>query len=64
MSDEELQEFIRDSIATCRVLLDKKSPHYERVVGNYVHDLAYLLSLGRITEDDYNELTEPDNLRF
>lgn len=64
MSDDEIEEYIKDSIATCRILLDKRSERYEQLVSNYVADLAYLLSLGRIGEDDYNELTEPDNLRF
>ncbi|HVQ44982.1 MAG TPA: hypothetical protein VMT30_08580 [Candidatus Saccharimonadia bacterium] len=64
MTDDEIEEFIKHSIATCRILLDKRSPRYEQVVGNYVADLTYLLSLGRISDDDYNELTEPDNLRF
>jgi hypothetical protein len=64
MSEEEIEQYIKDSIATCRILLDKRSERYEQLVGNYVADLSYLLSLGRISEDDYNELTEPDNLRF
>lgn len=64
MSDGELEEYLKDSIATCRILLDKRSPRYDDLVANYVADLSYLLSIGRIGEDDYNELTDPDNLRF
>lgn len=64
MSDEELDEYLKDSIATMRILLDKRSPRFEDLVANYVADLTYMLSIGRIAEDDYNELTEPDNLRF
>ena len=64
MTDDEIQEYIKDSIATCRILLDKRSDRFDQLVGNYVADLAYLLSIGRISEEDYNELTEPDNLRF
>lgn len=64
MTDDEIQEYIKDSIATCRILLDKRSDRFDQLVGNYVADLAYLLSIGRINEEDYNELTEPDNLRF
>jgi hypothetical protein len=64
MSDDEIEEYIKDSIATCRILLDKRSPRFNDLVSMYVADLAYLLSLGRIGEDDYNELTDPDNLRF
>lgn len=64
MSDDELEQYLKDSVATCRIMLDKRSPRYELVVAGYVADLTYLLSLGRITEDDYNDLTEPDNIRF
>ncbi len=64
LTDDELEQYLKDSIATCRIMLDKRSPRYELVVAGYVADLTYLLSLGRITEDDYNELTEPDNIRF
>lgn len=64
MSDDELDEYLKDSIATMRILLDKRSPRFDDLVANYVADLTYMLSIGRIAEDDYNELTEPDNLRF
>jgi hypothetical protein len=64
MTDEEISDHIKDSTATCRIMLDKKSPQFEALVAHYVADLTYLLSLGRISEDDYNDLTDPDNLRF
>ena len=64
MTDDEIQAHIKDSMATCRILLDKQSPRFESLVAYYVADLSYLLSLGRISEDDYNDLTDPDNLRF
>lgn len=64
MTDDEIQEYIKDSIATCRILLDKRSQAFEQLVANYVADLSYLQSIGRITEEDYNDLTQPDNLRF
>jgi hypothetical protein len=64
MTDDEIQEFIKDSIATLRVLSDRESARYVEVYQGYCLDLAYLTELGRITEDDYNDLTSPDNLRF
>jgi hypothetical protein len=64
MTDDEIQEFIKHSIATLRILSDKQSPRYNDLEANYLADLIYLLKLGRITEDDYNDLTHPDNLRF
>lgn len=64
MTDEEIADFIKDSVATLRILTDKKSMRLESVQSNFHADLAYLQSLGRITPDDYNDLTQPDNLRF
>ncbi len=64
MSDDEIEEFIKDSMTTLKILSDKQSPRFDEIMDMYILDLAYLLSLGRITEDDYNDLTHPDNLRF
>jgi len=64
MTDDEVEEFITDSIATLRILSDHRSQRYADLERSYHADLAYLAKLGRITEDDYNDLTHPDNLRF
>lgn len=64
MTDDEVEEFIKDSIATLRILSDKHSARYAEIYATYRSDLAYLTELGRMTEDDYNDLTSPDNVRF
>lgn len=64
MSDEEVENFIKDSIATLRILSDRKSVRYAEIYDTYCLDLRYLTDLGRMSEDDYNDLTSPDNLRF
>jgi hypothetical protein len=64
MGDDEIEEFIKDSVATMRILSDHQSKRYQEVYDNYCADLAYLVSLGRLTDDDYNDLTHPDNLHF
>lgn len=64
MTDDEIEEFMKDSIATLRILSDKQSPRFDDILENYQADLRYLADLGRISDDDYNELTHPDNLRF
>jgi hypothetical protein len=64
MTADEIEEFIKDSVATMRILSDKQSPRLEQVLENYRADLAYLVSLGRLTDEDYNDLTHPDNLHF
>lgn len=63
MSDE-VDEFIKDSIATVRILADKASPRYTQVVESYRADLKALLELGRIDEDEYNGLIDDTNLTF
>ena len=64
MTDEEIDAFITDSIATLRILADRNSDRYDAIYEIYCGDLKYLTSLGRMSEEDYNELTSPDNLRF
>jgi hypothetical protein len=64
MSQDEVDEFIKDSIATLRILSDKGSPRWEAVAATYRLDLEALLQLGRIDQDEYNELTDEQNLHF
>ncbi len=64
MSDDEIAEYIKDAIATLRILADRQSGRYEATYAGFKADLAYLVKLGRMDEDDYNELIHPDNLRF
>lgn len=64
MSADEIKEFIKDSIATLRILGDKNSPRYDDVESIFLGDMLALLQLGRLDEDEYTELTDPSNLRF
>jgi hypothetical protein len=64
MTAEEVAEFIKDSIATLRILADKQSPRYDTVLAEYRADLAYLMEVGTLSEDDYNDLTHESNTRF
>lgn len=64
MTNEEVEEFIKDSIATLRILSDKASPRFTELVDFFRDDMAALLELGRIELDEYNELTHESNLTF
>ena len=64
MTSDEVEEFIKDSIASLRILSDKQSPRLEIVRENFKADMSVLLELGRIEEDEYNGLTDDINLRF
>jgi hypothetical protein len=64
MSADEVEQFITDSIATLRILTDRNSPRFNDVLASYRADLAYLMKVGSLSEDDYNNLVHPDNLHF
>lgn len=64
MTNDEVAELIKDSIATLRLLHDKQSPRYDDVVKIFNADMLALVQLGRLEEDEYNELIAPSNLRF
>ena len=64
MSAEEVQEFIKDSIATLRILSDKASPRYRDVEGVFKADMLALHELGQIEEEEYLGLIDPENLSF
>ena len=64
MSADEVEQFVKDSVATLRILADKKSPRLADITASFHADLAYLLKVGSLSEDDYNDLTSPDNLHF
>ena len=64
MNNEEVADFIKDSIATLRILSDKQSPRYNEVLAIFHADMLALVQLGRLEEDEYNELIAPSNLRF
>ncbi|HEX3082242.1 MAG TPA: hypothetical protein VHQ86_03230 [Candidatus Saccharimonadia bacterium] len=64
MTADEVEEFIKDSIATLRILADKKSPRFDEIAASYKADLAYLVEVGSVDEAEYNDLTNDANLRF
>ncbi len=64
MTADEIEEFIKDSIATLLILFDKHSPRYADLVAIYRADLAYLATVGSLNDDTYEELTSDDNLHF
>src|SRR4051794_30552363 len=64
MSQAEIEEYVIDSLKTIRILTDQSEQHAARVIGHYLADLDYLLSIGRIDEDAYNELSNSNNFYF
>ncbi len=64
MTDEEVAQYIKDGIATIIILRDKGSNKVETVHNSFVIDCQFLVSLGRLSEDEYNELIDLESYSF
>lgn len=64
MTTEEVAEFIRDSIGTLLVLLDRGSDRFLVVRDAFWADLDFLLKLGKIDPDEYNEITQSEEFNL
>ncbi len=64
MAEEETAEYLRDCVATLKILNDSGSAKLEQVHNDYLKDISNLYELGRLTEDEYNELKDDAIMRF
>jgi hypothetical protein len=64
MTEEEVAEYLRDCVATLKVLNDAGSAKLKQVHNDYLKDISALYELGRLTEDEYNELKDDAIMRF
>lgn len=62
--DDQIDGHIAECIAVLKVLHDKNSDHYDRIKASFLRDMERLLELGRISADEYNEVTNEDNFSF
>ena len=61
MSDEEIEQFIIDGLMTLRLLQEKQSAVFEKVRVSFEADMKFLVVIGRLGADDYNELIKAEN---
>ena len=64
MTEDEVLVYLRDCVATLKVLNDIGSSKLEQVHNDYLKDISALYALGRLTEDEYNELKDEAIMRF
>lgn len=64
MSDIEVAEYVKDAVATIIILRDKGSERTVVVHQTFLNDCRFLVSLGRLPEDEYNELIDLESYRF
>ena len=58
MSQSEIKDYLADGLRTLMILRDQRSGHYDRVRKGFQADLDFLLKIGRIDTEQYNELTD------
>jgi len=64
LTEEQTAAYLRDCVATLKILNDLGSSKLERVHSDYLKDISSLFELGRLTEDEYNELKGDAIMRF
>jgi hypothetical protein len=64
MSDDDIWAYIEDSIKTLLILNDRKSDRFEPVKEAFVADLEFLVSIDRLTAEEYTEITNQQNYEF
>ncbi len=62
MTAREVNEHISDCIGTLLVMLDSGSTRFSQVREGFVADLDFLLQLGKITPDEYNEIVSSEEM--
>jgi hypothetical protein len=64
MSEAEVEQFIYDGLMTLRLLQQKQSQAFEKVRASFEADMKFLVVIGRLDADDYNELIKPRNYQL
>lgn len=64
MSDEEVEDYIAESLKALMVMNDHVSPRFKQVQSYFFADLKFLVSIDRVAAEDYTELIKPENYHF
>ncbi|HSX14414.1 MAG TPA: hypothetical protein VLE72_00685 [Candidatus Saccharimonadales bacterium] len=64
MTLAEVDDFIRDCVATMLIMLDRGSERFEEIRTTFLADLDCLLELGKIDADEYNEITSSEEFNL
>jgi hypothetical protein len=60
MTQGEVDAYLKDCVGTMLIMLDHGSPKFAEVRDNIRADLDFLLQLGKIDQDEYNEIIESE----
>jgi hypothetical protein len=64
MSDEEIAAYISDATRTLQVLYDRGWERVQKIQAAFFADLEFLVEIGRLSQDEYNELIDLRNYRL
>lgn len=60
MSDDEIATYITDSVQALAILHDRQSKSFDPAKEAFWRDLEFLVTIGRLDEEDYNEIITLD----
>lgn len=61
MSQAEIEAYIDETLQALYIMSDQGSTNLERVQAGFLADLKFLISIGRLTADEYQEIIESSN---
>lgn len=64
LRDDEIESYIIECLKVLCIMNDKGSSSFGKLRSSFLADMERLLELGRITPDEYNEVTNEDNFSF
>ena len=64
MEPEDVMEWSNEQIRTISVIRESYPKRYKEIYKYYILDLEYLVSLGKITEDEKEKLEDKENFSF
>jgi hypothetical protein len=64
LGEDEIESYLREEIQCLAVFRENYPEKFDEQYRNYILDLEYLLSLGKISEDELDKLTEKGNFKF
>lgn len=64
LGEKEVEQWVKDSVQTLMIMRESNKKVYKKLYKDFVLDMEYLFSLGKISENDLDSVMNDDILRF
>ena len=64
MEEEDIADWLAEILQTLSVLKNEYPNQYDEQFANYILDLEYLAAIGKITQEEKEDLSERENVDF